>query len=95
MLVDVKFMLGKVLKISRQCLPPFFSYRENPAGRAEFAPPTLQRGAGYSAHPVAKRHFNNGLNCVETISSYDCPAMWRFLLAVNNGATCLVQSVTK
>ena len=36
---DVKLMLGKVIKVSRRYLPPFFSYRENPAGGAIFAPP--------------------------------------------------------
>ena len=38
-LVDVKLLLGKVLKISRRYLRPFLSYRENPAVSAESAPP--------------------------------------------------------
>ena len=49
LLAGVKLVLGRVLKVSRWYLPPFLSYRENPAeGRNCPQPPTLpppQRGA--------------------------------------------------
>ena len=35
---DVNLMLGKVLKVVRRYLPPFLSYRENPAG-GDICPP--------------------------------------------------------
>ena len=63
-LVDVKLLLGKVLKISRRYLRPFLSYRENPAVSAESAPPPPPEwDAGYCTHPGAKRHFYKYFNC--------------------------------
>ena len=62
-LVDVKLLLGKVLKISRRCLRPFLSYRENPAVSAKSAPPPPEWDAGYCPHPGAKRHFYKYFNC--------------------------------
>ena len=38
LITDVKLMLGKVLKVSHRYLPPFLSYREQPAGGGEFRP---------------------------------------------------------
>ena len=46
LVADVQLMMGKVLKVSRRYLPPFLSYRENPAGGgAEYAPSPATSGA--------------------------------------------------
>ena len=39
LVADVQLMMGKVLKVSRRYLPPFLSYRENPAGGGRICPP--------------------------------------------------------
>ena len=44
---DVKLMLGKVLKVSRRYLPPFWSFRENLAG-GRYSPPPPPAGRGLS-----------------------------------------------
>ena len=46
LLADVKSMLRKVRKaeeVSRRCLLPFLSYRENPAGGQNLPPPPAKR----------------------------------------------------
>ena len=40
---DVILMLWKVLKVLHRYVAPFLSYRENPAGGAEFPPPPAGR----------------------------------------------------
>ena len=51
---DVKLMLGKVLQVSPRNLPPFLSYRENPAGGDICPPPTHSSGARVMVQPVCK-----------------------------------------
>ena len=74
-LVDVKLLLGKVLKISRRYLRPFLSYRENPAVSAESAPPPLLSGTRVIALILVPNDTSiNILIVIETIISYDHPA---------------------
>ena len=54
---DVKLMPEQVLIVSRRYLPPFLSYRENPAGGGgRICPPS---GVRFKMHPVWKKKEDN------------------------------------
>ena len=85
-MVDVKLMLGKVLKVSHRYLPPCFSYRENSAGEGVESAPTpagsvltFGKNAGYP-YPPPPRRRHPCVYLLQTWTPFSSPEFSRIFL---------------
>ena len=57
-MADVKLISEKVLEVLRRHLPPFLSYRVNPAGCQYLPPPPAGRGLKFGRHQTKNDGFS-------------------------------------